>query len=155
MEDWETGGTEVASQAITFGKPGDFIKGTYTGKKLVKANDKETLLYELKAAVGSYHNVDSKKNPIEPAVTVQAGAYYNVWGGKDAIDSLFSKSKLGDVVAVKLEAEVESKTKGHAPFKKYKTLQFGPDSSYMGEDSSVAAVSETLGVESVEDGPGF
>lgn len=139
MESWESGGTEVASQAVTFGKPGDFIKGTYTGKKMVKANDKETPLYELKVSVGSYHTVDGKKNPVEPAVAVVEGSYINVWGRKDAIDSLFAKSKLGDIVAVQLKEEVESKVKGYAPFKVYKTMQFGKDPNYAGEDSTVQA----------------
>ena len=144
MEEWEKGGTEVASQAVTFGKVGDFIKGTYTGKKLVHANDKDTLLYELKGKVGFYHTVDGKKNPIEPAMDIVEGSYYNVWGGKDVIDSLFAKSKLGDIVAVQFTEEVESKTKGHAPFKKYKTIQFGRDAEYMGEDSNSQELADAV-----------
>jgi len=152
MESWEQGGTEVASQAVTFGKPGDFIKGTYTGKKMVKANDKDTPLYELKAAVGSFHTVDGKKNPIEPAVIVATGSFYNIWGGKDAIDSLFAKSKLGEIVALQLKEELPSKVKGHAPFKVYKTIQFGKDPEYMGEAAdAVAQVFE--GAEEVEGSP--
>ncbi len=151
MENWEDGGVEVASQAVTFGKPGDFIKGTYTGKKMVNANGKDTPLYELKAAVGSFHTVDGKKNPIEPAVAATAGSYYNVWGGKDAIDSLFAKSKFGDIVAVQLKEEMESKTKGHAPFKAYKTMQFGSDLTYMGEDSSASLLDGATVVENEEE----
>lgn len=137
MEKWEEGGTEVASQAVTFGKPGDFIKGTYTGSKPVKTDLGMTVLYELKGEVGSYHNVDGKKNPIEPAVTVVKGAFYNVWRGREngTIDSLFKKAKLGDIVAIQFKEEQPSKTKGYAPFKVFKTMQFGKDPEYMGEDS--------------------
>ena len=132
-ESWMEGGVEVASQAVTWGKPGNFLKGTYCGKKMIKANDREVALYELKGIVGSFNTVDSKKNPVEPPVSVVAGSYYNIFGGKDAIDSLFAKSKLGDIVAVQLKEEVPSKVKGHADFKVFKTIQFGPDKSYMGE----------------------
>jgi len=140
MQDWEKGGTEVTSQAVTFGKPGDFIKGTYTGKKIVavKRDNKmiDTPLYEVKASVGNYHEVDSKKNPKEPAVIVVEGSYYNVWGNKDAIDSLFNKSKFGDIVSVQLVAEHESKTAGNAPWKEFKIRQYGTDPEYGGEDSN-------------------
>lgn len=154
MEKWEEGGTEVASQAVTFGKPGDFIKGTFTGSKHVDTNLGPTVLYELKGDVGTYHNVDGKKNPIEPAVTVVKGVFYNVWRGKEgsAIDDLFKKAKLGDVVAIQFKEEKESKTKGYAPFKVYKVMQFGKDPEYMGEDSS--AVQEAFpGAEEVPGSP--
>jgi len=145
-EDWKNGGKKVDTQAVTFGKVGDFIKGTYTGKKVVHANGKDTTLYELKGLLGYYHTVDGKKNPIEPGVNIEEGAYYNVWGGKDTIDGLFAKSRLGDIVAIQLEKEVESKTKGNAPYKVFETLQFGRDENYMGEDSSSQA-----GMDAVEE----
>lgn len=136
------GGKEVSTQAVSFGKVGDYIKGTYTGKKTVKTMNGERTLYELKGAVGMFHAVDGKKNPVEPVIEVVPGAYYQVWGGKDEIDGLFAKSRLGDIVAVKFDSEQESKTKGHAPFKKMKTLQFGPDKDYMGEESGVVDTAE-------------
>ena len=137
MESWEEGGTEVASQAVTFGKPGDFIKGTYTGFKEVKTDLGPTILYELKGDVGSYHNVDGKKNPVEPAVNVVKGVFYNVWRGKEGsvIADLFKKCKLGEIVAIQFKEEKESKTKGYAPFKVYKVMQFGKDPEYMGESA--------------------
>lgn len=138
QESWEAGGTEVTSQAVTFGKPLDFIKGTYTGSKDVKTDLGPTKLYELKGIVGNYHTVDGKKNPVEPAVAVTAGEFYNVWRGREngAIDGLFRKSKLGDIIAIQFVEEQPAKTKGYAPFKVFKTMQFGKDPSYAGEDSS-------------------
>lgn len=135
------GGREVSSSTITFGKVGDFIKGTYVGKKLIQS--KSVYLYELKGMAGVYHTVDGKKNPVEPGVTIEAGAYYQVWGGQSAtsgaakIDELFKKSRFGDIVAIRLDEEVESKTKGNAPFKKYRTLEFGVDPEYAGESSDM------------------
>ena len=143
------GGQEMTTQSVTFGKVGEFIKGTYTGKKMVKNPNKEgdVYLYELKGLIGQFHNVDGKKNPIEPAVAVQPGAFYVIWGGKQAIDDLFARVRFGEVVAVKFKEEVESKTKGNAPFKVYTTLTFGMDESYMGEDSGSV---ETIDVEKGE-----
>ena len=156
-ESWEDGGQEVVSQTVTFGKPGDFIKGTYTGSKPVKTDLGPTILYEIKGDVGSYHNVDGKKNPVEPAVTVAKGAFYNVWRGKEGsiIDGLFKKAKLGEIVAIQFKEEKESKTKGYAPFKVMKIMQFGKDPEYMGE--STEAVGQVFeGAEQVdEDGLPF
>lgn len=138
-EDWAQGGQEVTSQTVTFGKVGDFIKGTFTGEKVVNTANGDTPLYEIKAILGNYHAVDDKKNPIDPPVLVEEGSYYNIWGsfkptsGANAITSLFKKSRVGDIVAIQLEKETPSKTKGNAPFKKYKTLAFGADPNYMGE----------------------
>ena len=144
QESWETGGTEVASQAVTFGKPLDYVKGTFTGSKPVKTDLGMTVLYELKGDVGSFHTVDSKKNPVEPPVTVVKGVFYNVWRGREGsvIDELFKKSKLGDIVAIQFKEEKESKTKGYAPFKVFKVLQFGKDPEYMGD--AAGAVGETF-----------
>lgn len=138
MESWEKGGTEVTSQAITFGKPLDFIKGTFTGSKDVKTDLGPTKLYELKGIVGSYHTVDAKKNPVEPAVAVKTGEFYDVWRGREggAIDKLFSRSNLGDIISIQFKEEQPSKNKGYAPFKVFKTIQFGADPEYAGESSS-------------------
>ena len=134
-EDWESGGKEVTTQSVSWGKAGDYIKGTYTGKKFVQSKGQN--IYEIKASVGSYHEVDAKKNPVEPAIEVQEGAFYQVWGksvGREgAIDELFKKSKFGDIIAIKFMDETPPKVKGNAPFKVFKTMQFGRDVSYMGE----------------------
>ena len=151
QESWEVGGVEVQSQAITFGKTGDFIKGTYTGSKDVKTDLGPTVLYEIKGDVGSYHNVDGKKNPVEPAVAIVKGEFYNVWRGKEGsiIADLFKKSKLGDIIAIQFKEEKESKTKGYAPFKVYKVMQFGTDLEYAGESSDLLAGAVEVPVEDI------
>ena len=109
------GGQEMTTQSVTFGKVGDFIKGTYTGKKLVNNPNKpgeQVYLYELKGWLGQYHNVDGKKNPVDPAVEVESGSYYIIWGGKQTIDDLFGRIKLGDIVGIHFKREDEAKTKG-------------------------------------------
>lgn len=130
-DDWSKGGVEVTSQTVSFGKPGDFIKGTYTSKKYVES--KENWLYELKGDVGQFHPLDENKAPVDKPTMVDKGEYYQVWGGKSAIDDLFKKARFGEIVAVKFHEAVPSKTKGNAPFKVFKTLTFGTDPEYMGE----------------------
>jgi hypothetical protein len=156
-ESWEEGGQEVASQTVTFGKPGDFIKGTYTGSKPVQTSLGQTVLYELKGIVGSFHNVDNKKNPVEPAVEVVAGAFYNVWRGKEGsnIEGLFKKSRLGDIVSLQFKEEKESKTKGYAPFKIMKGMQYGHDATYAGEESGAQSTLLEGSEEVADDGLPF
>ena len=143
MADPLAGGQEMTTQSVSFGKIGDWIKGTYTNKKLIKNPNKEGMvyLYEVKGVLGQFHNVDGKKNPIEPVVEVRPGAFYIVWGGKQDIDDLFSRSKFGDIVAIQFKEETQSKTKGNAPFKVLRCLTFGRDPEYMGEDSQSEVVS--------------
>ena len=137
MEDWEKGGVAVTTQMVGFNQVGDFIKGTYTGKKYVAS--KEVNLYEIKGQLGQYHKTDENKAVIADPVLVEAGLFYQVWGGKTAIDDLFNKAKFGEIVAIKFDSALPSKTKGNSPFKVFKTLQFGPDKDYAGEDSNVQA----------------
>ena len=137
------GGQEMTTQPVSFGKIADWIKGTYTSKKLVKNPNKEgnVYLYEIKGALGQFHNVDGKKNPVDPAIEIRPGAFYIVWGGKQAIDDLFFHSKFGDIIAIQFKEETASKTKGNAPFKVLRCLTFGRDPEYMGEDSQSEVIS--------------
>lgn len=127
------GGQELTTQMVGFNKVGDFIKGTYTGKKHV--DSKGVNLYEIKGDVGQFHQLDDSKKLTEEPVLVEAGAFYNIWGGKSTIDDLFAKSKFGDIVALQFKEEVPSKTKGNNPFKVFKAYTFGPDKNYAGESS--------------------
>lgn len=151
MEDWEKGGQDVDTQQVGFNVIGDFIKGTYTGKKWVES--KEQFLYELKGIVGTFHVMDDNKKVVEKPVTVAPGAYYNIWGkpkGREGnVDALFKKSAFGDIVAVQFKEETPATKKGNHPFKIFKTKAFGRDKDYMGEDAS--AVAEVFpGAEEVE-----
>lgn|SRR3990167_3827668 len=138
------GGQEMTTQTVTFGKVGNFIKGTYVGKRAVKNPNNEGMvnIYEVKGILGEFHEVDGKKNPKEPAVGIAEGSFYSIWGGKTAIDDLFGRVRLGEIVAIQFKEEVESKTKGNAPFKVLRCLTFGKDPSYMGQDSSSQEVED-------------
>ncbi len=133
------GGKEVSEATVSWGKAGDYLKGTYVGKKLVAS--KNAYLYEVKAASGSYHQLDELKAVKEPAVVAEPGGFYKVWGrekGKEGvIDDLFAKCKFGEIIAIQFKESQPSKTKGNAPFKLFKAMTFGVDPEYMGEDSTV------------------
>jgi len=129
------GGKEVTSQTVPFSVLKDFVKGTYVGKKNVTTQYGPNVVYELKLAVGRWHDKAGKEE-----VVGQEGEYVTVFGGKDQVDGLFGKSKLGDIVAMQL-VELKPTKKGN-PWKNIKTLQFGPDTTYMGEDSSVGEVED-------------
>jgi hypothetical protein len=143
-EDWEAGGQEVTTQQVGFNVVNDHIKGTFTSKKYIEG--KKVFLYELKGILGSYHRLGEGRKVEADATVVKAGDYYNVWGGKTAIDDLFTKSQLGDIVAIKFEGEVQGKDTSKNPFKKFKCLMFGRDVNYMGEDSAAQAAVDESGI---------
>ena len=103
------GGKEVTTKMVGFNKPGDFVKGVYTGKKHI--DSKDVNLYELKAIVGTFHQLDNSKKLIETPISISEGEFVSVWGGKTSIDDLFAKSKFGEIVAIKFEAKSQAKLK--------------------------------------------
>ena len=140
------GGQEMTTQSVTFGKVGDFIKGTYTGKKLIDDPNKKgqkVMIYEVKGMVGGYHAVDKNKLPVEPLIDIMTGSYYIVWGGKQSIDDLFSRSRFGDIVGVHLKDTKPSENKSHADIKIYSVRTFGIDDTWAGEGSQTT---EAVGV---------
>ena len=92
------------------------MKSTFPGKEGQIVNN-----YEMKADFGSFHKLDEKKNPIEPAIEVQEGEFYNI-GGKDMIDRQMKNVKLGQKVGLKYIEDVPAKTKGFAPAKVIKVF---------------------------------
>lgn len=137
------GGTEVKQEKFGFGKPGDFIKGTYTGVKMVKTDKGTTPVYEVKGQFGSFHPVhqDEVGNTIaaEQPVQVEPGDFYGIWGGKEAIDQGFRKAKIGQIIGIRFEEFVKSKTPGNKPWKKFMFKHFEMDKEYAGESQLDAA----------------
>ena len=137
-------GNAVASNWFKTNVPlEDKISGTLIAKKQVKSTlpGKEGELvwvYELKADMGSYHELDDKKKIIETPVTVAAGDFYSI-GGKPMIDRQMQNIKIGQKVGLKFIEEVPSKTKGFAPQKVVKV--FAPkndDGSYLMDEEFLA-----------------
>lgn len=119
---WDSESNEVASNWVKFNIPlEDKILGTLISKRQMKSNipGKENELvwvYEMKADLGSFHELDDKKVVVPEAITVNAGEIWSV-GGKPAIDTQMRNIKLGQKIGFKFIDEKPSKTKGFAPAK--------------------------------------
>lgn len=116
---------EVKTSSIKFSKPGDWVEGALIGvRDIIDPRGKPAKIYELKTDGGSFHDADAKKNPIEPAITVEAGQIWAVWG-KVALDNQMRNVKVGQKIALKFEDEKPSKHAGHNPMKNIKLYTKG------------------------------
>lgn len=127
---------------VTWGKVGNYIIGYYYGSKVVDTNNGKATIYELKGLMGEYNELETTDDGngnkltkvLEPAIAVEAGDFYNLFGGKDTIDSLFKKSKLGQKVGLRFTKATPSKTKGNSPFKTIETAMWDEvDPEFMGQ----------------------
>lgn len=128
---------EVKSQFISWGKPGDYFVGTLMGKREVpnQLSDKNEMqtIYEFKMKEGSFHTLDDKKNPVEPAVLINAGEIWSL-GGKKSIDAQMRNVKETVIVGMKFIEEQPPKTKGYNPTKVIKVYTQGEvDAEYVKE----------------------
>src|SRR3990172_3925537 len=122
------GGTDMAPQTVPFSVANDFVKGTFVNRKSVTTQYGPSHILELKLQVGRWHDKEGKQEIIG-----SEGEYVGIFGGKNQIDGLFAKCKLGDIVGIQL-VELKPTKKGN-PWKNFKTKHFGVDSTWMGEDS--------------------
>lgn len=124
---WDSEENAVTSNWVKFNVPiEDKVMGTLISVREVKSTipgqeGKMVKIYELKADEGSFHDADEMKQVIEPAITINAGDYWNV-GGKPAIDQQMRNVKIGQKVGFKLIDIQPSKTKGFAPAKNVKVF---------------------------------
>lgn len=112
---------EVASNWVTWGKEQDRISGTLVAvremvSKLPGKEGQKIAVYEVKVSVGEFHQLDEKKNPIEPAIIPNAGDIYNI-GGKPIIDRQMRNIKLGTKIGLKYTETQAPKNKGFNPLK--------------------------------------
>lgn len=152
------GGREIKPNTVAFGKPGNWVKGVYTGKKTIQTANGPSTLYELKGLAGEYNPTENdmddngnKVTKVLPAVTVVEGDYYNVWGGKQTIDDGFRKVKYGTIVAVQFTEAKKSKVAGHSAFKIFRFVEYGMDPNYAGDSSEGSEVK--LGFDDEDKGP--
>lgn len=122
---WDNPDNEVQSNWVKFYVPmEDKVFGTLIAKRTMKSSipgkqDEDVSVYELKADMGSFHEVDDKKNILPDAITINAGEIWSV-GGKNSIDVQMRNVKVGQKVGFKFLDEKPSKTKGFAPAKNIK-----------------------------------
>lgn len=109
-------GNVLKSQWVKWGKPGDNIHGTLvrvfeTTSQFPGHEGEKGKAYEIKADGGEFHDLDSKKNPIEPAITVKPEEIWNMSGGF-MIDNALRNVKVGQKIGVKYVEDKPSKQKG-------------------------------------------
>lgn len=120
---------EVKSSFFKWGKVGDYIEGTLIGVREMLSNlpgkaGEKVKVYEIKADEGAFHDIDSKKQPVEQPTMIKPG---DVWliGGKKQLDGQMTRIKLGQKVAMKFADEKESKQKGFNALKLIKVYTDG------------------------------
>jgi hypothetical protein len=135
---------EVKSSWIKWGKVGDNVEGTLIDVREVDSQlpgkeGTKVKVYELKCDRGSFHELDNKKNPVEPALTIEANEIYLV-GGRQGIDTQMRRIKIGQKVRMLFAEEKEAKKKGFNALKIVKVLTNGAmDEGWLqGHDLNVA-----------------
>lgn len=133
----------VGRSRVVFGKVGDFIKGTLVDIREIEDSGPygkggKVKIYEILTETGSFHELDDKRNPKDPAIKIGAGEYYSVFG-KPSIDDAMRRIKLGQIVGIRFTEEKPSKTKGYNPSKVIKVFPGPMNEQWQGENSSDAA----------------
>ena len=136
----------LTSPWVKWGKVGDSIFGTLisvrskTGVNQFNGKTEVSQVYEIKADGGEYHDIDAKKNPIEPAIVVKQGEIYNV-GGHFTFDPVMKNIKLGQKLKIAFTEEKPSAKKGNAPMKIRKVYSKGVmDEEWLKEKEASAEV---------------
>ena len=126
-DNWEDDSNQVKSNWVKFYVPKeDKVFGTLIAKRTVKSQlpgheGEDAMVYDLKADMGSYHDVDDSKKIIPEPFIVNADEVYSI-GGKNTIDIQMRNIKLGQKIGFKFIDEKPSKTKGFAPAKNIKVF---------------------------------
>ena len=136
----------MSSPWVKWGKIGDNIHGTLvavskrTSVNNYSGKEETSLVYEIKADGGEYHDIDEKKNPIEPAIVINPGDLFNV-GDHFTFGPVMKNVKLGQKIKIAFTEEKSSKTKGNAPMKVRKVYSKGVmDEEWLKAKEAAAAV---------------
>lgn len=124
-EEWQ----EVKSLFIKWGKVGDNIEGTLIDVREVESTlpgkeGEKQKIYEIKADRGSFHDLDAKKNPVDPAVVINSGEIYSV-GGRRGVDAQMRRIVIGQKVRFLFAEEKPAKKKRFNDLKIIKVLTNG------------------------------
>ena len=132
---------EQKTQAIKWGKIGDWVKGT------IVANDREvpnTLnpdkhemqhILELKVHGGSFHGINEDKTVQEQPTVLEAGSFWSVFL-KPGLWNVVRNAKLGQVIGFRFTEELKPKVKGYNPTKVIKPYLGAMDPTYTGEQGA-------------------
>lgn len=143
---------EVKNSFWKKGKRGDNIIGTLVSVREIQSQlpgkEKEMVkIYEIKADGGLTHDTDANKQPIEPAIVIKEGEFWNVGGGSkespSMIDNQFRNIKLGQKVKIEYVDDKEPKKKGFNGMKVIKVYTNGKfDDAWLKEQEAAAGAED-------------
>lgn len=140
-DDWDNEENEAQSINFKFGRPadddykGDRILGVLLTKrqvpnKLAKEANAKQWAYEVKVRQCEYHNLDKKKNYVEPSIEINEGEVVTVYG-KPFFDGKMRQVKPGQVFGLKYIGDLEARVEGHNDTKEIKVfLPKGDDGEF-------------------------
>lgn len=148
-EDWDNEENEAKSINFKFGKPadedykGDRVFGVLLSKRQIpnKLSSKAGAmqwLYEVKVRECEYHELDKKKNPVEPSIEIESGETINVYG-KPFFDGRMRGVKGGQVFGLKYIGDLEAKVEGHNDTKEIKVYTPRDENGEFEMDEDVVA----------------
>jgi hypothetical protein len=125
-------GNEVKGSWMTWGKPGDNIKGTlvakYQRENTISGKAEMQNIYEIKVMSGEYHALvlddNSNRVPAKEVTTLNKDDVCNV-GGKAAIDAQMRNIKIGQIIGLKFMESVPNKDPKKYPTKVVKLYTEG------------------------------
>ena len=105
--------SEMSSQEIDWGKPGDFILGTFVkARHNVGTQFGDNSIYEIFAERGSFHKLTGKGRAAQPAANptvISKGQVFNVWGRGDIFCGQMNSLRPGQVIKLTFTEEHEGK----------------------------------------------
>ena len=135
----EDGFEKPQAMAWKPGKPGDAIKGIFTGNvKEFEGQYGKSQIYELVGIEGSWNTLDADGNLTGIVGNVVAGALYGVFSRKTIEDDI-KRAKPGQKIIVKY-VELRKPKTGGKPYKVVECLLGGMDEKWLAEQGNSQTV---------------
>ena len=104
--------TEMSSLTVDWGKPGDFIVGTFIkSRHNIETQYGENSIYEILADRGEFHKLVNKVAD-KDVTKINKGEIWAIWGRNDLFNGQMETLKVGQVVKIHY-AEDKKSSKGN------------------------------------------
>lgn len=106
------------------GKPGDAIKGIFTGRvRSFEGQYGDTRIYELVGIEGEFHQIDEEGKPTDPVINIEPGLTYSIFE-RMTFASDIERAKPGQKIIIRF-TEFRKPKSGGKPYKMVECL-LGP-----------------------------